>query len=267
MVKTRRISDFKVIAFASYLASLLVNTVSKKNNCLVVIPALNESLTIGSVVASVRQTGFSRIIVINDASDDNTAELAEEAGATVINLPERLGAWGATQTGLRYAIRKGFNSVITIDADNQHPVEACEQLLDELTSGRANVVVGSCPERGSGLRKVAWSWIRATSGVDLLDLTSGFRAYDRLAIRRAASWRGSLLEYQDIGVLLLLQRHGLVVVDLPVDMRPRVVGGSRIFYNWSVVAYYMTHTLLLSACKRIGLGRYKTPSVAPKVFL
>ena len=235
--------------------------------CLIVIPALNESETVGSVVSTLRRNGFDNVLVIDDCSSDDTVAVAEDCGAIVIPLIERLGAWGATQTGLRYAIRKGFNSVITMDADNQHPVEACEQLLDELTSGRANVVVGSCPERGSGLRQLAWHWIKAASGVNLRDLTSGFRAYDRLAIRRAASWRGSLLEYQDIGVLLLLQRHGLVVVDLPVDMRPRAVGGSRIFYNWSVVAYYMTHTLLLSACKRMGLSPYKAPSVAPKVFL
>ena len=267
MTATGRACDFKVIAFLQRQVTRLANTVNEKETCLVVIPALNESSTISSVVASVKRAGFRNVLVINDASDDNTAELAEKAGAIVINLLERLGAWGAAQTGLRYAIRKGFKSVITMDADEQHPVDACELLLEELSSGRANVVVGACPERGSGLRKVAWTWIKAASGLDLQDLTSGFRAYDRLAIRRAASWRGSLLEYQDIGVLLLMQRHGLVVVDLPVNMRSRAVGGSRIFYNWGVVAYYMTHTLLLSACKRIGLSPYKTPAVAPKVFL
>ncbi|MDA9837086.1 glycosyltransferase family 2 protein [Luminiphilus sp.] len=240
---------------------------NEKNTCLVVIPALNESLTIGHVVESVTCAGFRNVVVIDDASNDNTAEIAEHAGATVISLIEPLGAWGATQTGLRYAIRKGFNSVITMDADEQHPVDACELLLEELSSDRANVAVGSCPERGSELRKIAWKWIKAASGVNLQDLTSGFRAYDRLAIRRAASWRGTLLEYQDIGVLLLLQRHGLVIVDVPVNMRPRAMGGSRIFYNWSVVAYYMTHTLVLSACKRIGLSPYQRPAVAPKVFL
>ena len=238
-----------------------------KNDCLVVIPALNESATISNVVDALRCAGFNNVLVVNDSSGDDTAEIAEHAGATVISLIERLGAWGATQTGLRYAIRKGFNSVITMDADEQHPVDACELLLEELSSGRANVAVGSCPERGSELRKIAWKWIKAASGVNLQDLTSGFRAYDRLAIRRAASWRGTLLEYQDIGVLLLLQRHGLVIVDVPVNMRPRTMGGSRIFYNWSVVAYYMTHTLVLSACKRIGLSPYQRPAVAPKVFL
>ena len=244
-----------------------VTSVKNKIDCLVVIPALNESATIGNVVGTLKSAGFNNVLVVNDSSDDDTVEIAEHAGATVISLLERLGAWGAAQTGLRYAIRKGYNAVITLDADDQHPIDACDVLLSELTSGNANVVVGSCPERGSGLRKIAWKWIKAASGVNLQDLTSGFRAYDRLAIRRAASWRGTLLEYQDIGVLLLLQRHGLVIVDLPVNMRPRAMGGSRIFYNWSVVAYYMTHTLVLSACKRIGLSPYQRPSVAPKVFL
>ena len=242
-------------------------SVNNKNDCLVVIPALNESATIGNVVDALGCAGFNNVLVVNDSSDDDTAEIAERAGAMVISLLERLGAWGAAQTGLRYAIRKGYNAVITLDADDQHPVDACDELLRELINGNANVVVGSCPERGSGLRKIAWKWIKAASGVNLQDLTSGFRAYDRLAIRRAAGWRGTLLEYQDIGVLLLLQRHGLVIVDVPVNMRPRAMGGSRIFYNWSVVAYYMTHTLVLSACKRIGLSPYQRPAVAPKVFL
>lgn len=241
--------------------------VNKRDNCLIVIPAFNESLTIHRVVTGVKEAGFDHIVVVNDASTDETAVKAGVAGAVVISLSERLGAWRASQTGLRFAIRKGFSTVVTMDADDQHPVEAIERLLIELDKGQANVVIGSCPTRGSGLRKIAWQGIRIASGVQLNDLTSGFRGYDRLAIRRAGSWQGSLLEYQDIGVLLLLQRHGLLVVDLPVDMRPRAVGGSRIFYNWSVVAYYMTHTLLLSACKRIGLGPHKTPSVAPKVFL
>ena len=238
-----------------------------KESCLVVIPALNESETVGLVVGALRRNGFDNVLVVDDCSSDDTVAVAENFGAIVIPLIERLGAWGAAQTGLRYAIRKGYNAVITLDADNQHPVDACDLLLRELINGNANVVVGSCPERGSGLRKIAWKWIKAASGVNLQDLTSGFRAYDRLAIRRAASWRGTLLEYQDIGVLLLLQRHGLVIVDVPVNMRPRAMGGSRIFYNWSVVAYYMTHTLVLSACKRIGLSPCQRPAVAPKVFL
>ena len=239
---------------------------SEKDDCLIVIPAFNEALTIEKVVNSVNRVGYRNVLVINDASTDVTAEKAELAGAIVISLAERLGAWCASQTGLRFAIRKGFSTVVTMDADDQHPAHEISTLVSTLRSADTNVVIGSCPQRGSGLRQVAWQWIRGASGVQLEDLTSGFRAYDRLAIRRAAGWRGTLLEYQDVGVLLLLQRHNLKITDLPVEMRQRYAGKSRIFYNWGVVAYYMAHTLILSASKRIGFRPYKGPAVAAKVF-
>ena len=239
---------------------------SEKDDCLIVIPAFNEALTIEKVVNSVNRVGYRNVLVINDASTDVTAEKAELAGAIVISLAERLGAWCASQTGLRFAIRKGFSTVVTMDADDQHPAHEISTLVSTLRSADTNVVIGSCPQRGSGLRQVAWQWIRGASGVQLEDLTSGFRAYDRLAIRRAAGWRGTLLEYQDVGVLLLLQRHNLKITDLPVEMRQRYAGKSRIFYNWGVVAYYMAHTLMLSASKRIGFRPYKGPTVAAKVF-
>lgn len=239
---------------------------SEKDNCLIVIPAYNESLTIEKVVNSVKRAGYGNIVVINDASTDDTANKAELAGAVVISIAERLGAWCASQTGLRYAIRKGFSTVVTMDADDQHPSHEINTLISTLHSSDTNVVIGSCPQRGSGLRQVAWQWIRGTSGVQLDDLTSGFRAYDRLAIRRAAGWRGTLLEYQDVGVLLLLQRHQLKITDVSVEMRQRYAGRSRIFYNWGVVAYYMAHTLILSASKRISFRPYKGPTVASKVF-
>jgi glycosyltransferase involved in cell wall biosynthesis len=240
--------------------------VSQKDDCLIVIPAYNESLTIEKVVNSVNRVGYRNVLVINDASTDDTAEKAVLAGAIVISLAERLGAWCASQTGLRFAIRKGFSTVVTMDADDQHPARAIDTLVSTLRSADTNVVIGSCPQRGSGLRQVAWQWIRGASGVQLKDLTSGFRAYDRLAIRRAAGWRGTLLEYQDVGVLLLLQRHNLKITDVPVEMRQRYAGKSRIFYNWGVVAYYMAHTLILSASKRIGFRPYAGPTVATKVF-
>lgn len=222
----------------------------RKHKCLVVIPALNEAETITEVIAKINESGYRNVVVVNDASDDLTAPIARAAGAMVISLPERLGAWGALQTGIRFAIRKNYDTVVTLDADGQHPPEHIESLVSALYDGQANVVIGCFPQRGSKLRQIAWHWIRNASGIQLSDLTSGFRAYDGQAQRLVAGWRGSLLEYQDVGVLLLLQRHHLRVQDVNVTMTERRVGQSRIFYNWSVVAYYMLHTLLLSAAKR-----------------
>ena len=240
--------------------------VRNTDNCLIVIPAFNESTTIETVIQGISMAGYRQIVVVNDASSDDTKEMAERAGALVISLPERLGAWCAIQTGLRYAIRKGYSMVVTMDADDQHPAHEIDLLIEELQMRDTNVVIGSCTQRGSGLRKIAWHWIRGASGAQMDDLTSGFRAYDRLAIRRAAGWRGTLLEYQDVGVLLLLQRHQLKITDVAVEMKQRYTGKSRIFYNWGVVAYYMAHTMILSASKRIGFRPYKGPKVAAKVF-
>ena len=68
-----------------------------REKCLVVIPALNEADTIASVVSNVKAQGYRHIMVIDDFSTDDTGRLAEEAGALVISLSQRLGSWVATQ--------------------------------------------------------------------------------------------------------------------------------------------------------------------------
>jgi len=221
-----------------------------KNKVLIIIPALNESAVVGKVVRNVIAAGYSHVVVVDDYSDDRTAEEAREAGATVISPIERLGAWGASQVGLRYAVRKGFRLAVTIDADGQHSAEDIDVLLKDI-SDRVNVVIGADPSRGSLARKVAWMLLRHLSGLDLSDITSGFRAYDRLAIRRLAAWPATLVEYQDIGILLALQKYGLGISEVPVRMAPREDGISRVFSSWTAVFYYMAHTCLLSVSKRV----------------
>ena len=92
--------------------------------------------------------------------------------------------------------------------------------------------------------------MRLTSGLRCTDLTSGFRALNARAIDLLASPSASSLVYQDVGVLLILEKAGLRVVEVPVAMPQRSDGKSRIFGSWLAVAHYMAHTLLLSAAKR-----------------
>ncbi|MEN9493440.1 MAG: hypothetical protein RJA63_3889, partial [Pseudomonadota bacterium] len=112
-------------------------------------------------------------------------------------------------------------------------------------STQADVVIGAHVERASRLRQFAWSWFRTITGVELRDLTSGFRWYNRRAIELLAAHEATLLDYQDIGVLLLLRKAGLRMVEIPVSMNTRQAGKSRIFYSWFSVARYMITTTLL----------------------
>ena len=217
----------------------------KESSVAILIPAWNEEATVADVVNKIRQVGLYDVIVINDASTDRTADCAAEAGARVLNLTVNLGAWGATQTGIRFALKKGYRQVITMDADGQHLSSAIPHLLEPIAMGQADVVIGSCTERGSHARKIAWRFFRGMTGLDIEDLTSGFRAYDLPAMKILASKKATLLEYQDIGVLLLLMHSGLRIQEIQVPMRPRISGSSKIFSSWFKVAEYLLLNMVL----------------------
>ena len=219
-------------------------------HCVVIIPAHDEAEDIGFVIGEINKYSNFPVVVIDDASTDNTIPAARKAGAVVVPLAVQLGAWGATQTGLRYALNNDYDYAITMDADGQHLAESLPALLKPIVDNEADVVIGTRTRRGSALRKIAWSVMKRVSGLRLEDLTSGFRVYDRRAIRRLAAWQATLLEYQDVGVLAMLQSAGISIKDVEVKMLPRRHGISRVFYSWTSVVYYMSYTLLLSFTKR-----------------
>ena len=219
-------------------------------HCIVIIPAHNESKDIANVINDIQRFSNFPVVVVDDASADDTILMARSAGATVVPLALQLGAWGATQTGLRYALKHGYHYAITMDADGQHLAESLSDMLLPIINQEADVTIGACTRRGSPMRKIAWTIMKKVSGLRLEDLTSGFRVYDRRAIRRLATWQATLLEYQDVGVLAMLQASGLRIKDVEVCMVPRLHGISRVFYSWRAVIYYMSYTLLLGFTKR-----------------
>jgi len=223
-----------------------------KRKQLIVIPARDEAPTIGTVVRQLRQSGRSDVLVVDDQSSDGTGEAARAAGAMVMRPVLAVGAWGATQTGIRLALARGYSEVMTMDADGQHEVAEIPQLLARRHD--ADVVIGAHPERASRLRRIAWWWFRRLTGFEFRDLTSGFRYYSRAAMEVMASREATLLDYQDLGTLLLMSRAGLRIAEVPVSMSPRAAGRSRVFSSWFVVARYMAVTTLLC------LSRWDVPS-------
>lgn len=215
---------------------------------IVLIPAKNEAATVAQVISEIRGHFDGDILLIDDASTDHTALVAKNAGAEVISLVFSLGAWGAIQTGLRYAFKHNYQNAFTMDADGQHEAESLP-LLRKALSVEGDVIIGAFPQRVSRARRFAWTLFRSLSGLVLEDLTSGLRAYNRHAIRLLASQRATLLDYQDMGVLMLLHGEGLRICEINVPMRQRTDGHSRVFSNWWAVAKYMLFTLILCTAR------------------
>jgi len=222
---------------------------------LVVIPAYNEAATVAEIVRRVIAHAACDVVVVNDASSDDTSAQARAAGAAVIDLPLNLGAWGATQTGMRYAQRNRYATVATLDADGQHHPESLPSMLTALEQDEVDVVIGTYTQRLSVAKRVAWWYFRLLTGLPVQDFTSGLRAYSRRAARALASREASLLDYQDMGVLMLLYQKGFRLRELPTVMSPRKSGMSRVFASWFIVARYMLHTTVLCFARLDVRGR------------
>ncbi|WP_154223506.1 glycosyltransferase family 2 protein [Marinicella rhabdoformis] len=211
---------------------------------LIVIPAFNEADNLQKLLPQITQLRGLDILIVDDFSSDGTALKAKDMGVTCLSLPDQLGAWGATQTGIRYALSNGYDQVVTMDADGQHLPEEIATLLNSKSQDN-NVIIGTFPKRLSRLKKMAWGFFKALTLIKIQDLTSGFRLYDKQALTLLSGERASLLDYQDVGVLLLLLRSGLTISEVPVKMYDRQDGKSRVFSSWLVVMKYMIQTTTL----------------------
>ena len=148
----------------------------------IVLPAKNESAAIGSTVAGIRQqypdTAEVEVLVVNDGSSDDTAAVAQAAGARVVHHPYSKGNGAAIKTGARAAQGE---VLVFMDADGQHDPADIPHLLDQLSQGHDMVVgarqKGSQASVGRGLANGLYnrlaSWM---TGHKVEDLTSGFRA-------------------------------------------------------------------------------------------
>jgi len=224
---------------------------------LAIVPAYNEHDSLRGVIDDIRAHAPGvDIAVVDDASTDETAQIARDAGVVLLPLPVNLGIGGAVQTGFRYAYRKGYGVALQVDGDGQHAADQIDRLLAPIREGGADAVIGSRFLEGDGFQSTAarrlgiraFSWItRWTAGVTVRDATSGFRAYTHQAVGFLAE--SYARDYPEVEAITTLARNHYRILEVPVTMRERQGGASSISTPGSL--YYLVKVTLAALVSSI----------------
>jgi glycosyltransferase involved in cell wall biosynthesis len=202
---------------------------------LVVIPAHNESPRIGGVIAGIRQAApGADILVVDDGSTDGTTETARRAGAIVARLPFNQGYGVALQTGFKFALRHDYDYVVQIDGDGQHEPRCIPDLLAAVQNDQVDVALGSrwlgaSEYQGPALRKFGKSFFgflaSSLTSLEVTDPTTGFQALSRDVVHFYCT-NVYPVDYPDANVIIMLDRAGFRVAEVPVIMYRNSTGKS-----------------------------------------
>lgn len=208
---------------------------------LIIVPCFNEGGTIYNTLSELKnvlcmaKNNTYDILVVNDCSTDNSKEEIIRSNIHLIDLPVNLGIGGAMQTGYMYAKRNHYNIAIQFDGDGQHNPNFISCLLQPIDNGEANVTIGSRFVNKEGfqsnfLRRLGIKYFSCLNtilvGTKVLDVTSGFRAFDIKAIENVCDYYPE--NYPEPESIISFKKDKLTVVEVPVQMRSRQGGKSSI---------------------------------------
>ena len=208
---------------------------------LVFIPAWNEEGNLPAVLDELHgELPDADVLVIDDGSTDRTAEIAREHGAEVLSFGENRGLQAGIAAGYAWANEHGYAFCGRVDADGQHPAAELRRLLELVRSGEADVAVGSRFVSGpgyepyryepEGIRRLGTGLLRRSMRVALgrpfNDATSGLYAASAKALPALAKPYSS--GAPEVEAVLRLHDEGLRVAEVPVDMRERASGESKL---------------------------------------
>jgi dolichol-phosphate mannosyltransferase len=210
---------------------------------LVMVPTYNEAENIDEVLRRVRDTlPYADVLVIDDASPDGTAEIAEKldeelGGIDVLRRGAKAGLGSAYRAGFRRGLADGYDVMVEMDADLSHDPRALPRLLEGIAAG-ADLVIGSRYVPGGSIPD--WKWVRRTIsrlgcvyarlmlGLSVHDATAGFRAYHRRILGRIdlEHVRADGYGFQ-VEMTYLAERAGGRVVEVPIEFQDRTFGRSK----------------------------------------
>ena len=212
-----------------------------RSDTLVFLPAWNEEENLQAVLDELRrELPQADVLVLDDGSTDRTVEVARGHGAEVISFGANRGLPAGIAAGYGYAVEQGYAFCGRVDADGQHPVGELARLLERVRAGACDVAVGSRFATADGFpayrykpnaaRRFGTALLRRSMKVVLrkpfLDSTSGMYAANAKALPILA--RPYTSEAPEVQAILRLHDAGMTVDEIPVHMRPRASGESKL---------------------------------------
>jgi glycosyltransferase involved in cell wall biosynthesis len=218
---------------------------------LIVIPAYNEEKTIAAVLTGLRQAAptFDRVVV-NDGSRDQTGPIVAALGEKQIRLPCNLGYGQALQTGLKYALIRGYEIVVSIDADGQHQPADVVRLVAALQENDADLVIGSRFCNGSPyntpisrrLGQLFFSHLTyCLLGRRIYDTSSGFKALRAAACQLIVN--GAFMDFH-LETIVQLSLSKFKIIEIPITVHERTFGQS--MHSLASIFQYPIKTILLT---------------------
>jgi glycosyltransferase involved in cell wall biosynthesis len=198
-----------------------MSTAAVHKKAIAVIPCLNEEKFIGEVAARAVKY-VDEVIVIDDASSDNTSAVAAAAGATVIRHDKSQGAGAGTRTGFEAALAHGADIIVALDGDGQHDADEIPILIQPIAEGQADIVIGSrflkeakvARYRKFGIDVITWAY-NFGHKEKIIDAQSGFRAHSRRAVEAMK------ITYPGFGfsiqTLVQARKQGLKIIERPIS--------------------------------------------------
>lgn len=212
---------------------------------LVIIPAFNEEENIEKVVENIKKFGYD-YIVINDHSTDSTEKILDEKKYSHLDLCVNVGLAGVTRVGFKYARENGYDCVINIDGDGQHPADQIDSLVKEIEEGY-DYVVGSrfvsekkpLTTRMLGSRLLCLL-IKIKTGKNVSDPTSGMRALGKKVI---ADFSDNMNYWAEPDALCHILKKGYKVKEIQVTMLDRQGGQSYFVSPFKSIKYMIAEIL------------------------
>jgi glycosyltransferase involved in cell wall biosynthesis len=190
---------------------------------LVVIPAFNESAHLGRLLKKISSfIPLKDVLIIDDGSRDKTAALAKSAGTQVLSFSSNQGKGSALRAGFDFAIKKGYDAVITMDADGQHDPSELPKFLKQFKKNGVDLIIGTREQNISEMPLLRYLTNKTTSlvtsiltGVRVNDSQSGYRLIKRNLLKKV-NLKTSRFQ-TETEIIVKAARAGFKIGEIPIE--------------------------------------------------